>query len=136
VKLKDPYPNFIPLWTHAVEFVHKHCKKEIIQKQKELTKNLGGRTSIETAVIELIHDKFNLRYHQHGACLVGEAHRFDASYESGKDSTPCGECSGLSYSPSIGACKSIKALYTFKRKLMTHFKRDHAPLAMIGKCKK
>ncbi len=125
---KDPFPNFMPQWTHAVVFIHKHCKKEIKEKMR-------GHSSLDlkNIVIDLVRKKFNLSYTIGGMCLIGEAHRFNGNYDSGE--AYCRECRNFCFSPAADACRSIGELYDFKREVMEHFKEAHPELSKIGQCR-
>lgn len=127
-KLVDPYPNFMPLWTHAIEFVHTKCKKEI--------KSLMGKKgwSVSSIVVDMIRRKFNLSYTQAKSCLIGEGHRFNNKYDDFLEEGYCEDCSKIAYSSALTACDSIEALYKFKSELMKHFKKKHKELSMIGQC--
>ena len=131
---KDPFPNFMPQWTHAIEFVHKKCKKEIKESLEE-PEERGVTVRVRDVIISLISRKFELSYCSGSSCLIGEAHRFSDMYSQSHTSKEyCLVCRDLCFGPAAQACESIEKLYDFKREVMEHFKVAHPELSKVGQC--
>ncbi len=131
---KDPFPNFMPQWTHAIVFIHTKCKKEIKAEVKSYEARGILPIRSKDVIIGLISKKFKLSYVNGASCLIGEAHRFKDTYTHGTKEERCRECNAFCFGPAAEATQSIKELYDFKRNVMEHFKKEHPSISMVGQC--
>lgn len=107
----DPYPTFIPQWTHAMEEIH---KDRTLLKIIPLPKPNSHKT------IDKARAEHNLDWGSTSCCLTGEAFLHKrAPLET------CDRCRYFTFNSSEEALGSLTKFYEFKQELAEHMQKEH-----------
>lgn len=106
----DPYPTFIPQWTHAMEEIHRH---------RTLLKIIPLSEPNTFTTMRKAGEKYNLDWFSGACCLTGEAFLHQsAPYD-------CDTCKYFTYDGSQIALGSLKKFYKYKEELAEHMQKEH-----------